>query len=462
MKNLKPFLKEAENKAFDIGHRKRINHNISKYNAKVPLGKEQFEDYETARDQAAFIKKKTIEDLEKHLLQFELNFTKKGGKILWAEDNNDAVNHILKILKDNKCKSVVKSKSMISEELNLNESLEKNNIEPIETDLGEFIVQLNEEPPYHIVTPAMHMSKEDIADLFNKKLKTPLDFTPEKLTMEARKVLRDKFINADAGITGANFLIADSGAISVTENEGNVKMGTALPKIHIVIAGIERIIPSIKDLALFYPLLSTTGTGQTITVYNNLFFGPKKKNEMDGPEEMYVILIDNGRTNLLAQEKQKEALACIRCGACLNACPVYKNIGGHTYKTPYNGPIGSLITPFLKGFEDFAHLSYATSLCGACTDVCPVKIPIHKLLLENKFHYIENYDTLKTEKKLFKLVTKVLLSKKLMNFGNYRIKNLFIKIALKNSWNKRKVPLKIAPKSFNKMWNEREKTRSGK
>jgi L-lactate dehydrogenase complex protein LldF len=457
MKNLKPFLKEAEEKAFDLGHRKRINYNISKYNAAVPKGKKQFSDFELAREQAAYIKRKVINNLEKYLLEFELNFKKHGGEVLWAADQESALNIITEILQKHECKSVVKSKSMISEELQLNDHLEKIGVEPIETDLGEFIVQLNDEPPYHIVTPAMHKSKEDIADLFNKKLNTPLDFTPEKLTLEARKVLREKFVNADAGITGSNFLLADAGAITVTENEGNARMSTSLPKIHIALAGIERILPSIDDLSLFLPLLATTGTGQKITNYNTMFFGPKKSGELDGPEKMYVVLIDNGRTKLLAANPQKEALACIRCGACLNACPVYKNIGGHTYKSPYNGPIGSVITPFFKGFEETVHLSYATSLCGSCTSVCPVKIPIHDLLLRNKHHYVENYQTPKSERMTWSYFAKAFQNRKLLNMGSAGLKNTFLKLALKKTWNKRREPLKTSGKTFNQMWKEKNK-----
>lgn len=457
MKNLKPFLKEAEEKAFDLGHRERINHNIAKYNAKVPEGKMQFDDFEQAREQAAFIKRKVINNWEKYLLEFEQNATRNGINVLWASTKQEALDHILEILTDHNCKSVVKSKSMISEELGLNHVLEKNNIEPVETDLGEFIVQLGNEAPYHIVTPAMHKSKNDIAELFHEKLDTPLDYTAEQLTLEARKVLRSKFVNADAGITGANFIIADTGSITVTENEGNARMATSLPKTHIVLAGIERILPSIKDLPLFLPLLATTGTGQKMTSYNTIFSGPKKNNEIDGPEEMYVVLIDNGRSRILGHEHQREALACIRCGACLNACPVYKNIGGHTYKSPYNGPIGSVITPYIRGFEENIHLSYASSICGACSSVCPVKIPIHNLLLYNKQDYVSNYKTSAKEDRTWSMAARILTSRKLMNSGSAGIKNLFIRIATKNTWGKRKETLKCAPKNFNQLWKERHK-----
>jgi L-lactate dehydrogenase complex protein LldF len=457
MKNLKSFLKKAEKKVFDDGHRKRINYNISKYNENVPKGKLQFENFELAKDRASYIKNKVVTNLEKYLLEFELNFAKHGGELLWAQDAEEANRLIVQICKKNNVKTVVKSKSMVTEEIHLNDNLEKNGIIPYETDLGEFIVQLEGEPPYHIVTPAMHKSKEDVATLFHDKLGSPLDFTPEQLTLVARKELRDKFINADAGITGANFLIADIGAFSITENEGNARLTTALPKIHIAITGIEKLLPSINDLPLFLPLLATLGTGQYLSVYNTLFFGPKKHNELDGPEKMYLILLDNGRTNLLAHEPQNKALACIRCGACLNICPVYKNIGGHTYNSAYNGPIGSVITPFLKGFEEYIHLSYATSLCYACSSVCPVRIDLAGLLLRNKHFYTENFKTSKSERFVFKNYSRIMLSRNYMNFGSHRLKNRIFKIFLKKSWNKHKVPLQFADKTFNQLWKDRKK-----
>lgn len=256
--------------------------------------------------------------------------------------------------------------------------------ESVETDLGEFIVQLAGEKPYHIVTPAMHKSKDDIAKLFNEKFNLPITSTPEEMTNYVRGVLREKYTRADIGVTGANFLIADTGAIALTENEGNGVMSTSFPKVHIAIAGIEKIIPSLKDLGLYWPLLAALGTGQQITNYSTVFTGPRKLGELDGPEKMYVILLDNGRTDLFADNECFEALSCIRCGACLNACPVYKTIGGYTYNTTYSGPIGSVITPFFRGFKEFSHLSFASSLCGACAEVCPVKIPLPDLLLVNR------------------------------------------------------------------------------
>ena len=345
------FIARSTIKAADKEHRRKINFNIGKYNAVVPQGKLQFTDVHLARERAKNIKWKAIETLDKQLETFESAITRRGAKVIWAEDAQQALDAIQKICEEKNCKTLVKSKSMVTEEIHLNDFLEKNGIESVETDLGEYIQQLDGEPPYHIVTPAMHKSKEDVAKLFAEKLGTDPKATPEQLTLTARRILRDKYIQAEVGLTGANFIIADIGGIAVTENEGNARLSCSMPKTHIVIAGIEKVIPSMTDLALFWPLLSTFGTGQKITVYNTIITGPRQANEADGPEDMYVILLDNGRTNILANEKQRESLYCIRCGACLNACPVYKNIGGHTYAATYSGPIGSVITPHLNNMD---------------------------------------------------------------------------------------------------------------
>src|SRR5450432_2388826 len=376
-------------KSADLDHRKKINFNIGKYNAVVPTGKQQFENTDLVRERAKNIKWRALETLDQQLEEFEMNFTRRGGKVIWALNSQEALDEVLKICQDKNCKAVVKSKSMVTEEIHLNHFLEKNNIESVETDLGEYIQQLDGEAPYHIVTPAMHKSKEDVARLFEEKLGTRSNLSPEELTLVARHKLREKYTAAEIGITGANFIISDIGAVAITENEGNARLSCAWPKTHIAIVGIEKVVSSLTDLALLWPLLATYGTGQKVTVYNSIVSGPKQPGETDGPEEMYVILLDNNRSNILANPKQRESLYCIRCGACLNACPVYKNIGGHSYGATYSGPIGSVITPHLQGMDDFKHLSYASSLCGACTEVCAVKINLHELLLLNRKDSVE-------------------------------------------------------------------------
>jgi L-lactate dehydrogenase complex protein LldF len=345
---------------------------------------------------------------------------------------------------------------MVTEEIHLNDAMEKQGIESIETDLGEYIQQLDGEAPYHIVTPAMHKSKEDVARLFADKLGTAPNLTPEQLTLVARNILREKYVQAEIGVTGANFIISDIGAVAVTENEGNARLSCAFPKTHIVIVGIEKMIPSMSDLALFWPLLSTFGTGQKITVYNTLITGPRQENETDGPEEMYVILLDNGRTNILKNPKQRESLYCIRCGACLNACPIYKNIGGHAYGATYSGPIGSVITPHLQGMESFKHLSFASSLCGNCTEVCAVKINLHELLLDNRHESVEEGFTTFTERMAWKAWKIASLRRSMMNLGNGKLKNKVVNGLFKD-WQKNRGELHFSQKTFNEMWKERFK-----
>jgi len=448
------FLKKSKLKAFDKDHRKTIKYNIGKYNQAFHRGLEQYADIETARLRAANIKHKTINDLDKYLIEFEQNFINNGGKVIWANDTKEAINEILKILTAREVKNVVKSKSMTTEEIELNVFLEKNNINPIETDLGEYIVQLGGEKPYHIVTPAMHKSKEDVAKLFHEKFDWDENLSPEQMTGKVREKLRKKFYSADAGITGANFLIADTGSIALTENEGNGIMSMAMPKLHIIIAGIEKVIPSINDLNLLWPLLSTHGTGQHVTVYNSIISGPKQDTEKDGPSETFVILLNNKRTELLAQEEQSKALSCIRCGACLNACPVYKNIGGHTYNTTYSGPIGSIISPWLLGMKEYKHLSFASTLCGACTEVCPVKIPLHDLLLQNRKEAVVQKHTTTSEKMMVKGWEKVMLNRKLLDLTGGKTKNIFTSLFFKKAWGPNRELPKIADKSFNKIWTE--------
>src|SRR6201996_345595 len=448
------FLVDAENKAFSTDHRRIINNNIGKYDTAVARGLSRVINLDNAKKRGHVIKWKVMENLDKFLPEFEANFQKRGGKVIWANDAEEANREILNIIKKAGAKTVVKSKSMVTEEIELNEFLEHHQIESLETDLGEYIVQLLGQKPYHIVTPAMHLSKEDIATLFNEKFGSPLDATPEQLTLKARELLRDKYVQADVGITGANFLVADTGSIAITENEGNARLSVSFPKIHIAITGIEKIIPSMTDLDLFWPLLATHGTGQNITVYNTILSGPRKPGETDGPEEMYVVLLDNGRTNLLAQKDQRQGLYCIRCGACLNACPVYKNIGGHTYETTYSGPIGSIITPHMKGMEEFKHLSYASSLCGKCTEVCPVKIDIHKMLLLNRRDAVNQGYISTVEKWGWLGWKKGMLSRKLEDFFSGATKNKLLKTFFKKSWGKYRDMPAVAPKSFTQLWQE--------
>ncbi len=448
------FLQKSALRASDPEHRRKINFNIGRYDAVVPQGKKQFLNVDLARERAKNLKWRALESLDTQLEHFELEFTKRGGKVFWAEDADQALDVILNVCREKNCRTLVKSKSMVTEEIHLNDALASHGIESVETDLGEYIQQLDGEPPYHIVTPAMHKSKEDVAQLFAEKLGTDPSLTPQELTLVARNILRKKYVEAEVGVTGANFIISDIGGIAITENEGNARLSCSFPHTHIVVVGIEKVIPSLQDLALFWPLLSTFGTGQQMTVYNTIVTGPRQPGETDGPREMIVILLDNGRTRILKDPIQRESLYCIRCGACLNACPVYKNIGGHSYGTTYSGPIGSVITPHLRDMGDFAHLSHASSLCGNCTQVCAVKINLHELLLENRHDSAEKGIPELTEKIAWKAWKLACLNRRIMNLGNGRWKTKVVN-KIFTGWHEHRSELTFSPKSFNQLWKER-------
>jgi L-lactate dehydrogenase complex protein LldF len=339
-------------------------------------------DYQELRTQANAIKKHAIENLDYYLEEFENNVRERGGKVVYCKDATDVTDFILGLAKERGAHLIVKSKSMTTEEIDLNERLEHHGLESVETDLGEYILQLAHERPYHIVAPALHKTRYDVAELFTRNLHVENETVPEKQTAIARSVLREKFLAADIGISGANFLVADSGAVVLVENEGNARLTTSAPRIHIAIAGIEKVIPRAQDLATFLKLLARSATGQLLSVYTSFLAGPRRAGEIDGPEEFYVVLLDNGRTKLLPDKSKRQSLYCIRCGACLNTCPVYRRIGGHSFPWVYSGPIGAIITPQFMGVTHEPGLPFASSLCGACGEVCPVKIDIPKILLE--------------------------------------------------------------------------------
>ncbi|MDB6129495.1 MAG: iron-sulfur cluster-binding protein [Verrucomicrobiales bacterium] len=385
---MKAFVEEFKEQARvitrDLRHRGLIQTALRKYEVARDRRKGAFGNWQMARQAAAEIKYEAINHLDTYLAEFADKLMDRGTHVHWATTPAQAREIILGIIKSKNAKSIIKSKAMTAEEIHLNDAMEKAGYEVVESDLGEFIVQLRREPPYHIVFPAMHLTRDDISALFEKELGSAPTREPEELTMIARRALRKKYITADVGITGANFAIAETGMISITENEGNARLTAALPKTMITLVGIEKVLPKLEDLALFLPMLATAGAGQTLTGYNTMYGGPRQKGEIDGPEEFHVVLLDNRRTELLADPEQRDALHCIRCGACLNVCPIFKNVGGHTYGTTYSGPIGSVITPHLRGLQDWKHLSNASSLCGACTETCPVKIDLHHHLLQNR------------------------------------------------------------------------------
>lgn len=452
----KEFLIESREKATDLAHRKKMNFALKQSDDAFEKGKLQFSDLKSARERAKNIKWEVIENLDKYLTEFEEKFSARGGKVIWAENPQQALEEIGAICRAKQAKTIVKSKSMVTEEIHLNHFLISEGIEIIETDLGEYIQQLSGEAPYHIVAPSIHKSKEEVAELFHEKLNSLPNLSPEELTLVAREKLRQKFQDAEIGITGVNFLLADIGGVAVTENEGNARLSSSFPKTHIAITGIEKILPSVHDLDLFWPLLATHGSGQKITVYNTIFTGPRQANETDGPDEMYLILLDNGRTNLLADPVARESLFCIRCGACLNVCPVYKNIGGHSYKTTYGGPIGSVITPYLDGMKQNKHLSYASSLCGNCTEVCPVRINLHELLLHNRHKSVVESHGSVAEKVAWQIWKTTSMDRRLMDMAGGKTKNFAITQLFSKAWgDSRELPV-FAKKSFSSQWKEKK------
>jgi L-lactate dehydrogenase complex protein LldF len=348
--------------------------------------------WEDLRTQARAIKDDVLLHLDRYLEQFVSKAELRGANVHWARDANEANQIVCQLAREEGAHHVVKSKSMVTEEIHLNDALQASGMEVIETDLGEYIIQLAGEAPSHIIVPAIHKTKGQIAQLFTAKLGIAPTDDVDTLTSVARNVLRERFANADLGISGVNFAVAETGTILILENEGNVRLTTSLPKVHIAVMGIEKILPRFADLDVFLKLLPRSGTGQQLTTYQSLITGTKRRREDQGPEKLHIVLLDNGRSRMLAHPVTRQSLACIRCGACLNACPVYQQIGGHAYGSVYPGPIGAVITPQLIGLGKAAQLPYASSLCGACREVCPVKIDIPELLLHLRAEITEGVE----------------------------------------------------------------------
>ncbi len=332
------------------------------------------------RNRAARIKDDVLTHLDEYLAQFADNAEAAGGKVHWASTSDDANRIIAEIAHERGVRRIVKSKSMASEETELNDRLLLDGFNVVETDLGEYILQISGDRPSHIVVPVVHRTKEQIAKTFSAAFGEDVPPDPEQMTVLARNLLRHEFESADMGITGVNFACADTGTLAQVTNEGNGRLTTTWPRVHVALMGIEKIVPRMDDLPVFLKLLARSATGQPMTVYTNLITGPRADGEADGAEELHVVLLDNGRTDLLASP-YREVLQCIRCGACLNACPVYRHVGGHSYGGVYPGPIGSLLTPISDGMKRYRHLPHGSSLCGACFEACPVRIDIPGLLL---------------------------------------------------------------------------------
>jgi L-lactate dehydrogenase complex protein LldF len=459
------FLQDAAVKSADLAHREIIRRGMESYDAAHLKGRARINDWEAARQKCQEIKREAINHLDRYLLQFEEQVKARGGQVFWAANGEEACNYVKNLAVERGVRTVVKSKSMVTEEIHLGPVLEKAGIKVWETDFGEFIVQLREEGPYHIVTPAMHLNRRQIATLFREKLGQAIDSDdPAYLMAAARRKLRQAFFEAEMGISGANFLVADAGVIAISTNEGNGRLCTSVPRIHVVVTGIEKVIPRLEDLAVLWPVLATSGTGQGITTYSTLIGGPRRPGEVDGPEEFHVVLVDNGRSHLLADAEQREVLHCIRCGACLNICPVFRHVGGHTYGTTYPGPIGSVLTPHLNGVKEFNHLSYASSLCGACTSVCPVKIDLHHHLLQNRRNATEAGATKSSERLMFGFWRRAILHPRIYALGGWSVRTalrLIYGLGLAGSildpmrvWNRHRSPVPLPSESFRARWRK--------
>ena len=400
--NTKQFLEQAAASPFDFHKvsvkaagderlKRSVNNAVLRQYTGRQLIMAELPDADGLRDLAGRIKHHALDYLDYYLEQLATNVRRNGGHVHFARDGDEARRIILDIIHDAGCRRVIKSKSMVSEEINLAHVMELAGLDVVETDLGEFIVQISHDKPSHLVAPIVHMDRRSIAQLFSEYFRTPFNDDPQALTMQARAFLRDKFRRADFGMTGGNFLVAETGHVCCVENEGNQRQSVTTPRVLLSLVGIEKVVPRMVDLAVMLKLLARSATGQPFTIYTNIFGGPRGPGEKDGPEEFHLVLMDNGRTEILAHPEYRETLRCIRCGACLNACPIYRKIGGHAYGSVYPGPIGALITPLFQGLGKFKDLPQASSLCGACYEACPVKINIPKHLISMRRDIVDSH-----------------------------------------------------------------------
>jgi len=419
---------------------------------------------EFMRQQAAEAKRRALRNLPDLLEQAEENLTKNGFKVKWAVDAEEANRLVLDIARKHGAKTVTKSKSMLSEELGVNHAMEKAGLRVVETDLGEYIIQLNNEPPSHIVAPVIHKTKAEIRDIFVRELNMePTDDAGEMVAF-ARKMLREDFLNSDLGISGGNFVIAETGSLGLVMNEGNGRMCTSVPKVHIALVGIEKLVETVEDYTTLTQVLPRSGTGQNLTVYTNIINGPRREDELDGPEHVYIIFVDNGRSDIYATN-YTEALACIRCGACQNACPVYRSTGGHAYGWVYGGPIGAVLTPLFVGLENAKPLPHASSLCGSCKQVCPVDIDLPRMLLDLRWDMVQAGESDTTWNMGMKMWAIGMTSPTRFNLGGVaarvgqNVMGDYMPGVLGN-WTKFRDFPDFAPKSFRQQWKERQSGRT--
>lgn len=451
------FVISTQELAFDLDRRKRMSQKQESFLEALSQSKLQFERLELARQRAAKTKKNILDDLEKYLKDFEGNFQKNGGEIIWASSAKEAIKEIANLVQKHGIKKAVKSKSSVAQEIDLSLHLQKMGVLTTETNVGDFFLDKEGEKPYHMVESSMHKSLEEKAKAFSNSDILSKEDPSQEMADEIRKKLSQTFYEADLGITGADFLIVNQGAIAISESEGSSVLSASVPKIHLAIAGIESLIPDINDLELFWSLLSTYSVGQRTASQNIIVKGPRHHQEHDGPDKMYLLLIDNGRSNVLNTEHQREALSCIKCGTCSNVCPVFQTIGGQVFDTPYSGPIASVIMPLMKGMAEYDHLSHACTLCGKCSQECPVDIPIDQLILYNRRDAVLANQSNPYLVKLIKSYKRATKSRWMMEVMGTGIKQIVLNSKVKSQWGvKREMP-KLANKSFQKQWKELNK-----
>lgn len=443
---------EAAEIALDEDHWQKLNYGTGCYENSFARGKVNYRNMDLEKQRAFTLRNKSVMKMEKLLVDFETHFNANGGKVLWARNANDALSLIYEIISMEQINSVARSNSMVLDEIGLNEFLGRKNIALTETSVARYVLQTAGQKSYHPLAPAIHLSKEEINTVLTEHFKLKPNSSAKQMVNFVRFQVGNAVKNTQICITGANFLLSEEGGVVLTENEGNILKACSRAKIHIVVAGIGKVIPNLDDLSVMLPLLSSHATGLPLAAYNSITFGPT--NNGNGPKNMYVILLDNGRSQMLEHERQRQVISCIHCGACVSVCPIYKNIGGYTYGTPHVGPMGTVMTPLMNELSDYAHLTSACALCGRCTEVCPVKIPIDDLMIENRnLVNLEKEGNSKLDA-MFRLMIWKCKSRKKMD-GSIFMKKLELKRFINTqTWGERRSLPEFAPKSFSQIWKE--------
>jgi len=452
MSEPKTIFKQGCEVAFDEEHWQKINYSTGCHEQNFAKGKVNYRNLDLEKQRAYTLRNKSLLNLEKLLVDFETHFTDNGGKVLWARNADDALTMIFDLIRKEKANAITRSNSTVLDEIELNGFLERKNIRVVETEVGRFILHLAKQKSYHPLSPSIHLSKEENNAILTENFKLKPDSSVKQMVNFVRHEVAVESQEVKICITGANFLISEAGGVVLTENEGNILKSTSTAKVHIVVAGIDKMIPTVDDLAVLLPLLSLHSNGQSMAACNSITFGPAKHD--NGPEQVYVILLDNNRSSLLSHEKQRQVMSCIQCGACVSVCPIYKNIGGYSYGTKHIGPVGTVMTPLMEGLEEYNHLNAACSLCGRCVEICPVKIPLDDLIIENRHLAI----TEKTGNSRYDTLLKTMIwhckSRKKMD-GPLFFKKVEMKRLLAPLWGDSRPMPEFASKSFSQQWRER-------